>query len=334
MKCKQLMLTAIDCWKIFIRVIVFAFILITYGCVSSNAKISREVVDSINIDDILFKTETGELNSFDASAKATNLSVFYPSRMIFNKSEGMLVITSMEVVKKIYLLTENGTENIGVNFDECGVASFLPKDNSIVFVTYDSFIKDNTTFNGPLVIAQYNIESGLSKLVELSADIDNGEYFGSCILGASSGFENYLYYKDRSSHSKEAIFRYDILTGERVMVFEWDRLILAPSISPSGEKIGFASSDGIYLYDIQTNDIQQIIHNEWLVESKIDLNYAIDISKYVPVISWSPDSDAIVYSLVEFAQQNEVYRIYVYNMNDTQAQIIINDGYFPYWVTD
>lgn len=326
------MLTAMNCRKIFVSVMLITFIFTAYGCVSNNTKLSREVVESINVDDILFKTETGELNIIDAKARATNLSVFYPSRMIFNKLEGMLVITSMEVVKKIYLITENGTENIGVNFDECGVASFLPNSNSIVFVTYDSFISDNNTFNGPLVIAQYNIESGLRKLVELSADIDIGEYFGSCILGTSSGFENYLYYKDRSSHSKEVIYRYDTLTGERTIVFEWDKLILAPSISPSGEKIGFSSSDGIYLYDMQTKDIRRIIHNEWLTESKIDLSYSTDISKYVPVISWSPDGGAIVYSLVEFNQQDEVYTINVYNTDDMEAQLIINDGFFPYWV--
>jgi hypothetical protein len=262
-------------------------------------------------------------------------------KAMYQKTNSVLIINSLGDTGKVILFTDEDHWTAGKNFDSCGHGiSFTESGKGIVFVTDKSnFLQQRQDYD-PLVIVHYDPDIGIDLLTKLEVNRKIDHELETCILGTNSISNGKLYYKDVTSYDRHSqILAYDFVTKNSEVVFDFNHTIIAPAISPDGKLLGFTAEDGIYVYSFETGTITKLIDLQWskgLIEEGYDYrkhNHAY-ISRYVPIISWSPDSSKFIFHLVDFSGDSEAFSIYLYDLDTSEYSLFIEDGYYPYWIID
>jgi TolB protein len=167
--------------------------------------------------------------------------------------------------------------------------------------------------------------------------------------------KNNPWYRDKDESILEI---YDVTTGERSVLKEFDYLIEAPGWTPDGKELVFNSNGGIYRYDIATGKIQKVdtqycnaCNNDHVVSSDgkwVGVShhaaedhqsrvYIVPLEGGVPRLltplapsylhGWSPDGRTLAYC----AQRNGEFDIYTIDANGgVEKQLTdapgLNDG--------
>jgi Tol biopolymer transport system component len=294
-----------------------AILFILVSCTNGNKVLSKETSEALKNGGIIYLTSNRRLMLDTLSGEKIEISEYFTSRVSYSRNSATLLVNSLEVVKKILIFNPSGREFLGYNFDSCDMAAFSEKGESIVFVTYESFIYDQQTLEGPLALAIYNSEKGLELITILNLEYSSSPVIDRCILGSNAEHNNSLYYKD-ISEGANVIYQLNLATSEAKIVLSVDSEIIAPTISPNGKFLAFTSLDGIYLYDISLEEPTRIYPSTWYkdtIQAGYDFDSYYHPSKFIPVVSWSPDSTRVVFSEFVFLDGDEASQVKIIDVN-------------------
>jgi len=300
-------------------------------------RITNELEQALDTADILFTTKEMELGVYQLNGQQKRIQIHLDTRFTYFREAGVLVYHPYWITSYTDILTATNRKMVEHNFDECSMVSYLPERQSLIYVTYKSLLEGQNTWEGGLVLAQYDRENSSQVLVPLSIIRDNVDGSNYCILGTHSEQDGYVYYKDALPSGENLLQQVNLESGEVKTIFTTDATIMAPAVSPDGKKIAFTQKDGIYMYHFDNGQIDKAVDVPWCGDTGMMCQGTFFVS-YAPIVSWSPDGKQIVYSKYELYRdvsgENQLvrYDIYGYDLETRTETLLIKDGLYPYWI--
>ena len=209
-------------------------------------------------------------------------------------------------------ITSWGKLGITRDFGYCNVSSQLApviQTNDFIWATH---LKKND-YTSPIVLKQSNFFT--NEVLYLAHQDKHPR------LGTNVRYEDRLYFALETELSELCqLIEYDLVTKEEAILLT-DSKVFYPAISPNGEKIVYSSSDGIYVFYLDSMKKEKIIDVEGFDGTLIQA-------------SWSETSEKIVYDFCIMDEDNPCIQkqICIYDFVTTQSECIFTGGERPYWV--
>ena len=198
------------------------------------------------------------------------------------------------------------------DFGSCNISSELAPVNQTNDFIWATNLKERDR-TSPIVLKQSSFFRN-----EILYIVEDGNH---PFLGTNVRYKDTLYFallnQDTGMYQ---LISYDLVSKIETTLFT-DTNILKPAISLNGEMIVYSSTDGIYIFHLDSMKIEKIIDAEDFDGTKLQA-------------SWSGTSEKIVY---DYCVSEEEYpcsqkNIYVYDLITKQSELIYMGGEEPYWV--
>ena len=263
----------------------------------------------------------------------------YPTRWTYSERNGILYRNNTPSYSRIGYITSDDTMIFGRNFDECSSGSLISDDQLFLYIADMAILAGEEEASGFLVLVTYEIGAGHNVLHEFSFDADEHIQPKRCVLGTNAEYEGIIYFSD-IEEDHQVLRSLDLITGEIATLFS-DDIIMAPSVSPQGELIAYTKYDGIYTYNLNTNEKHQLVEIPWGEDGDLPVSVNLRVAHFyffVPVVSWLPSGNELGYHVASYEHDEDGrrvetnYDIYVYSFLTEKSVLFMEDVLLPYWV--
>jgi len=322
------------------RIILIVAILSSFfltHCVAIQKREDRKVLQALSTAKMLYVTDNREFGVVSDTGE-TLIFAGEEGRWAYSPQQEILYKITSDMIGIVGYIDDDGREKIGNNHDGCGGGSLIREGQELVYVTSLDFLpnQDAIGSQAPYVLVSFGIESG-HKILYTFPDQSSTDQSKRCFLGTNVEFAGKLYFSEAQA-DRQVVKSLDLSTMLVEEVFS-DDIIMAPAISPNGKSFAYTKYDGIYLYVLDEEVNFRLVDIPWFDNDNYDFARfsETDLGNDIPMASWSPDSEKIVYSkLIIFtdATGEDLYlhNIYVHDISTGETNLLIRKARNPYWI--